>query len=248
MLTFTLVSAGGLSTMGKGKSAITGRRRDQGNTDWTMIGGVAAVVGVVIALAAFWFQVHSDSSAGGAAAPTQAPTVDQPRASVPVKPPAESDSTETEEAEDPAPAAPTSGWASAMNVIGDGGQYDEETVVVDGDRYPESVAFTQWSMYDGGTAEFTLARNCTKLRMTIGFEDSAADNATADLYAKADGKRVWSRSMKYGDQPKKVTLNVSGVLRVVVGGTYDLGGQGAGGPTIASPEIFCDPIAEPSDS
>ena len=234
--------------MGEGRKSITGRRRDRGEADWGLIGSVAAVVGVIIAVAAWWFPVHSDSPAGQAKPAIQESAPAQPSASAPAVPSAEPDNSGTVNTDDSAPAAPTSGWASAMNVIGDGGQYDEETVVMDGDRYPESVAFTQWSMYDGGTADFTLARKCTKLRMTIGFEDSAADDATADLYAKADGKRIWSRSMKYGDQPKKVTLNVSGVLRVVVGGTYDLGSQGSGGPTIASPEIYCDPIAEPPDS
>lgn len=106
--------------------------------------------------------------------------------------------------------------------------------------------YTQWAAFDGGTAEFNLSRQCSRFRATFGFDDGAKSGAVADLSVLADGKKIWSSSLNFGTQPVPVELDVSGVLRLTVGGTYDLAGYGKPGVVAGTPEVMC--VSMPSST
>ena len=94
-------------------------------------------------------------------------------------------------------------------------------------------------MYGGGTASFDLGRNCTRLPVLMEFEDDARTGATADMYIRGDDRTLWSRSYSFNDRGLAVDLDVSGVLRLVIGGTYDMNGAGSGGPAAGSRKLMC---------
>ncbi|MEU0094802.1 NPCBM/NEW2 domain-containing protein [Kribbella sp. NPDC006257] len=202
--------------------------------------GWAALAGVLIAIVAI-FVAHNDAKPASKAAPNPTQVV----TGTPPDPIATNTSTTSETSTSapvpPPVSTPAPGWSSAELLrLGDG-QYDIDTAKMSGKRYPESVMFSQWSMYDGGEAEYNLGRQCTHFRTMIGFDDGASKGATADLKVVADGRKIWTRSMKFGDCPVAVDLKVAGVLRLAVGGTYDTDGIGGLGPVAGTPEVICDP-------
>jgi hypothetical protein len=144
--------------------------------------------------------------------------------------------------------SPVATWASALLLRTGDGQYDEDTATMENTRYPQSIMYTQWAAFDGGWVDFNLGRHCSRFRAAIGFDDGSKDHAVADLEILGDGRKLWKTSMKFGDKPRKVNIDVTGVLRLKVGGTYDLDGYGKPGAVLGTPEVVCDPIPQPTES
>lgn len=210
-------------------------------TYWAGWAAIAAVVVGVIAIVV----AHDDAKPEptGDANPTPQTTLtSDPATSAPSFTPDAVTTTPIEPSMPRPTPKPVAGWASAQLLrVGDG-QYDVDTAVMSGKRYPESVMYTQWGGFDGGDAEFNLGRQCSRFKVTIGFDDGSKADAVADLKILADGRKIWSRSLKFGARPVLVDLNVAGVLRLTVGGTYDLAGYGKPGPAAGTPEVLCDPV------
>jgi hypothetical protein len=139
------------------------------------------------------------------------------------------------------------GWASAQLLRTGDGQYDEDTATMENTRYPQSIMYTQWAGFDGGWADFSLGRHCSRFRATVGFDDGSKEKAVADLKVLGDGRTLWNGSMKFGDKTRKIDIGVTGILRVRVGGTYDLDGYGRPGPVLGTPEVLCNPIPQPTE-
>lgn len=130
-------------------------------------------------------------------------------------------------------------WHYLTDLTVDYSQVDlDQTVEVNGTRYPRSIAFTQWAAFDGGYAEFNLSRKCSQLSTVMGMEDSARAKAYADMTIHADGVELWSWGFKLG-QHQVVNRNIRGYLRLRIEGTYDMDGHGSGGPAAGRPRVLC---------
>lgn len=138
--------------------------------------------------------------------------------------------------------APAADWASAELLrIGDG-LFTVGTATMDGKRYPDSILFGKFFFADPVRVEYNLARKCSRFKVTIGLADDSGTEAVADLKITADGRKLWARSVKFGDRPTSANLKVSGVLRLTISGTYNMGDDSVSGPVIGMPEVMCNPV------
>jgi hypothetical protein len=209
-----------------------------------VIGGVIlavilTVTGVVGAL--IFHNNKHDSDKGPIAGHT-------PSQFAPTPTPSDVSTTDPSSLSTPSAGSALTGWASAQLLRTGDGQYDEDTATMENTRYPQSIMYTQWAGFDGGWADFSLGRHCSRFRATVGFDDGSKEKAVADLKVLGDGRTSWKGSIKFGDKPRKIDIDVTGVLRLRVGGTYDLDGYGKPGPVLGTPEVLCDPVPQPTDS
>lgn len=198
----------------------------------TEIAGVIAAICAVIGVIALFWPDDDD-----VATPEPSPTSSTVNSSSTTDS-RSSPSTEVSAVIDPSPSA-IDRTVDAVEFRTGSGQYSVDTVEMDGKRYPNSIAFSQWAMYDGGTASFNLGRKCTRLEVVMGFDDQARDGATADMYIKGDDRTLRAASYAFGDRSQPVVVDVTDILRLEIGGTYDMNGNGADGPAAGSPKLAC---------
>jgi hypothetical protein len=87
---------------------------------------------------------------------------------------------------------------------------------VDATRYPASVVFDDYEV-DAGFSQsriWNLNRDCSTLEAVVGVDANAPSSAVAyDVRVQGDDSPKWDKTVTY-QQPQRLSLDVSGVLRL----------------------------------
>lgn len=97
------------------------------------------------------------------------------------------------------------------------GNISSGSATVSGVAYPHSLyaSFCEWGT-GGGSVEYNLGRNYQTFAATAGVADDSRSNAsTALLEVFADGRKVYSQTVSYG-QPFPINVDMTNVLRLKI--------------------------------
>lgn len=99
-----------------------------------------------------------------------------------------------------------------------GGSWDSQTVkAISGVTYPHAVSAGFYCWNSGGDAvEYNLSRNYQTFEATAGIaDDSASSGGTALVEVFADGRKLYSQTVAYG-QPFPISVDMTDVLRLKI--------------------------------
>jgi hypothetical protein len=121
-------------------------------------------------------------------------------------------------------APPRAVWLSDLEPVEY--EWDHKTGVradLNGERYPHSIV---WSFSCSGPnttvrLSYNLGRGYTHFTGIVGVPDDSLSTVTADFVVTADGKDVGTYSVALGS-PATVDVDVSGILRLTISGTYTM--------------------------
>jgi NPCBM/NEW2 domain len=182
---------------------------------WAAIGSVATVVGVIVALAAWWFprSAAEPDSVGPGGVTTSNPGPSQSPSSSPV-------SAVTLPSGVPDTSSPAEErswyfladrpWLPESNAPGSSATGPAQT---NGVSYPHSVVQDHWAFSGESTILFDLQRKCRTFTFTLGVSDNSPDVGPNVAEVYADNKQLarFAPRLTRSDPGK---LNVAGALRL----------------------------------
>ncbi|MFF0573238.1 NPCBM/NEW2 domain-containing protein [Streptosporangium saharense] len=201
--------------------------RDLGHSSWQGISGIIGVLALVLGIVTYFFPSEDKQSSSPSASPTATLSAPADRKQEASPPPTENSTAPTPNTSptDPVPSAEpvTSEPVTPEPVYLDDLEQVEGYLVtashtIDGHEYSRSVSQEIGSSYmcgdiDPAVAGFNLGRKYKKLHVVAGLSDDTTSNVRGRFKVLGDGKLLKSATALLGE-PKQMTVDVSGVLRL----------------------------------
>ena len=197
---------------------------------WTVVAGVAGLlslfVAVVVAVNSRDGQRASTQSAG---AVTQASTTSTTRGAA-TSIPADTTAPVVSASATPGLPAATEQYLVDGSVFQTSDQLNltEPVAHVNGEPSPQSVSIYLYFDGERGFATYVLGRHYTRLKATVGIDDSSKSAFKAQVEIVADNRRLLQQTVGKG-QAVPVDLDVSGVYSITLSASY----RGSGDGTVA---------------